>query len=145
MPNRAERRAQSKRSSTVGPPRYDTSRRSNVGLSDERALQERSRRLAEHRSATWTPVSSTQEERMEEASTPAARAGSSLRGVMRIISWTLIVLSMIAFLTVMWLPSHPAWLIILVSAVFVIGVLSLFLTAEDARFNTHVDEHGTAL
>ena len=55
------------------------------------------------------------------------KAPHSLRQWFRVGSWTLIAIAIIAFFVVMWLPSHPMWLIITVSAVFIVGVLSLFL------------------
>ena len=45
----------------------------------------------------------------------------------------------------MWLPSHPMWVIITVSAVFIVGVLSLFFTAGDSKHNPNLDENGTAV
>mgnify|MGYP007041558014 CR=1 FL=1 len=60
-------------------------------------------------------------------------------------SWTLIALSVIAFFVVMWLPTHPLWLILTVSVVFVVGVLSLFFTAGNYRNNPNLDANGTAV
>ena len=59
--------------------------------------------------------------------------------------WTLIAIAIIAFFVVMWLPSHPMWLIITVSAVFIVGVLSLFFTAGDSKHNPNLDQNGTAV
>ena len=51
----------------------------------------------------------------------------------------------IAFFVVMWLPTHPLWLILTVSVVFVVGVLSLFFTAGNYRNNPNLDANGTAV
>ena len=59
--------------------------------------------------------------------------------------WVLIALSAIAFLVVMWLPSHPMWLIATVSIVFAVGVLSLFFTAGNPKHNPNLDQNGTAV
>lgn len=69
----------------------------------------------------------------------------SLRHALWLGGWALIVVSMVAFLVVMWLPSHPLWLIVTVSVIFIIGVLSLFLFSPDARSNPNLDANGTAL
>mgnify|MGYP000107987554 FL=1 len=63
----------------------------------------------------------------------------------RVGSWTLIALSVIAFFVVMWLPTHPLWLILTVSVVFVVGVFSLFFTAGNYRNNPNLDANGTAV
>ena len=73
------------------------------------------------------------------------KAPHSLRQWFRVGSWTLIAIAIIAFFVVMWLPSHPMWLIITVSAVFIVGVLSLFFTAGDSKHNPNLDENGTAV
>lgn len=148
MPNRAERRAQSKRGRQgVQPSNADTRGRGRSGLSDEYALQERSRRLVEHQSAQWQPSSSVED--VDAATSVAdrrpARAGFRVRQWLKLVSWVLIAVSAVAFLVIMWLPGHPMWLIITVSAVFVVGVLSLFLSAEDPRHNPNLDANGTAV
>ena len=56
-----------------------------------------------------------------------------------------IALSVIAFFVVMWLPTHPLWLILTVSVVFVVGVLSLFFTAGNYCNNPNLDANGTAV
>ena len=50
-----------------------------------------------------------------------------------------------AFLVVMWLPSHPMWLISTVAIVFAVGVLSLFFTAGNPKHNPNLDQNGTAV
>ena len=76
-------------------------------------------------------------------------------GAGRVVFWVLavlagvylalIALSVIAFFVVMWLPTHPLWLILTVSVVFVVGVLSLFFTAGNYRNNPNLDANGTAV
>jgi hypothetical protein len=51
----------------------------------------------------------------------------------------------VAFLIVMWIPSLPMWAIITVSAVFAVGVLSLFVVRGDNDKNPYLDENGTAV
>ena len=75
----------------------------------------------------------------------AFKAPHSVRQWFRVGSWTLIALSVIAFFVVMWLPTHPLWLILTVSVVFVVGVLSLFFTAGNYRNNPNLDANGTAV
>ena len=77
--------------------------------------------------------------------TKAFKAPHSVRQWFRVGSWTLIALSVIAFFVVMWLPTHPLWLILTVSVVFVVGVLSLFFTAGNYRNNPNLDANGTAV
>ncbi len=149
MPNRAERRAQSKRSRGGTQPYSDRVQgRGRSTLSDEYALQERSRRLVDHESMQWSPSSSR--EIPSSASRRAVKGRNahpvhSLRHALWLGGWALIVVSMVAFLVVMWLPSHPLWLIVTVSVIFIIGVLSLFLFSPDARSNPNLDANGTAL
>lgn len=66
-------------------------------------------------------------------------------GYGKAVAWTLIVLSAIAFLVVMWIPQLPTWAIITVSAVFIAGVLSLFIIQSPRDVNPNVDENGTAV
>ena len=120
MPNRAERRKAAKDQRRGVPSQYDQTRgRARSGMLDEYALQEKSRRIQEgvDDSGEW----------------------------FRVGSWTLIALSVIAFFVVMWLPTHPLWLILTVSVVFVVGVLSLFFTAGNYRNNPNLDANGTAV
>lgn len=154
MPNRAERRAQQKRARNGnGSRQHDAANGARSGMMDESRLQERSQRIQEGRSQTWTPTSSTMREHEngvtlvehEDASERVLRAPHSARQVFRMITWCVIVLSAIAFFVVMWLPSHPMWLIITVSAVFAAGVLSLFLDAGDWHNNPNLDQNGTAV
>lgn len=73
------------------------------------------------------------------------KAPHSARQWFRVISWLLIALSAIAFLVIMWLPSHPMWLVATVSIVFAVGVLSLFFTAGNPKHNPNLDQNGTAV
>ncbi|WEV73129.1 tripartite tricarboxylate transporter TctB family protein [Bifidobacterium sp. ESL0790] len=149
MPNRAERRAQAKRSRRGEVRQPDEQERGRGGIVDEYSLQERSRRLEENANGEWVPSASKISE--SEHTDPnyndpkIARAPHSLRQWFRVASWTLIVIAAIAFIVVMWLPAHPMWLIITVSAVFIVGVLSLFLTAGDYHHNPNLDDNGTAV
>ena len=68
------------------------------------------------------------------------KAPHSVRQGSRVASWVLIALSAIAFLVVMWLPSHPMWLISTVAIVFAVGVLSLFFTAGNPKHNPNLDQ-----
>ena len=68
-----------------------------------------------------------------------------MRQWFRVVSWVLIVIAAIAFLVIMWLPTHPIWLVATVSGVFVVGVLSLFFTAGDSKHNPNLDQNGTAV
>lgn len=69
------------------------------------------------------------------------KAPHSARQWFRVISWLLIALSAIAFLVIMWLPSHPMWLVATVSIVFAVGVLSLFFTAGNPKHNPNLDQN----
>ncbi|MDF7663875.1 tripartite tricarboxylate transporter TctB family protein [Bifidobacterium sp. ESL0763] len=149
MPNRAERRAQAKRSRKGEVKQREEQARSRNGVVDEYALQERSRRLEDNATGEWVPSASTitpSEPVNPNYNDPKiARAPHSIRQWFRVVSWTLIILAAIAFVVVMWLPSHPMWLIILVSVVFIVGVLSLFFTAGDYHHNPNLDDNGTAV
>ncbi|MCH4208505.1 tripartite tricarboxylate transporter TctB family protein [Bifidobacterium sp.] len=149
MPNRAERRAQDKRSRKGVPQQYDQTRgRARADMIDEYGLQEKSRRLVEHVDGEWTPSAKADDDEIstiENRDPQIIKAPHSLRQFFRILSWTLIGLSVVAFLVIMWLPSHPLWLIITVSAVFVVAVLSLFFVTGDPRHNPNLDANGTAV
>ncbi|WP_022859398.1 membrane protein [Bifidobacterium magnum] len=155
MPNRAERRAQQKRDRGGVPQQYDSTKgRGRSGMLDEAQLQERSRRVKEGSSESWKPTSSVieasdahglAEVELKDDSEKVFKAPHSVRQVFRMITWIVIVLSAIAFFVVMWLPNHPMWLIITVSAIFAAGVLSLFFDAGDWRNNPNLDQNGTAV
>lgn len=148
MVNRAERRAQAKQDRRNTGAREDRTR-SRAGVMDEYALQERSRRLLEHGTGEWKPTATTTT--TSETSDPTfsnpdlVRKPHSLRQTFRIVSWTFIVLSMIAFFIVMWLPQRSVLLVGIVSAIFAIAVLSLFVVSGDSRHNPNLDAHGTAV
>ena len=157
MANRAERRAQAKRNRRGIPSQYDQTRgRGRSGMIDEYQLQEKSRRLQEgiDDSGPWKPTAHVEDIATETAynTNPNYRnpskglsAPSGVKGWARLVSWVLIAASIIGFFVVMWLPSHPLWLIITVSAVFIVGTLSLFFTAGDSKRNPNLDANGTAV
>ncbi|RBP97987.1 hypothetical protein CRD60_02060 [Bifidobacterium aemilianum] len=151
MVNRAERRAQAKRGSKGVPSQYDqTQGRARSGMVDEYSLQERSRRLEEHAKGEWKPSSSTIDAKLtlddiNSYNPERVHKHRSLRQWLRLFSWILISLSAIAFIVVMWLPKHPIWLVITVSAVFAVGVLGILLFAGGAKDNPNLDEYGTAI
>ena len=154
MANRAERRKAAKDQRRGIPSQYDQTRgRARAGMIDEYQLQEKSRRLQEGLGdGPWKPTAHfASEETSVFESDPnyrdpkAFRAPHSTRQWFRVLSWTLIVLAAIAFIVIMWLPSHPMWLVAAVAGVFVVGVLSLFLTAGDSKNNPNLDSNGTAV
>ena len=148
MPNRAERRKAAKDQRRGVPSQYDQTRgRARSGMLDE---------YAEHAGSggVWKPSARTEvDEEVESVfeanpnyqDPKAFKAPHSVRQWFRVGSWTLIALSVIAFFVVMWLPTHPLWLILTVSVVFVVGVLSLFFTAGNYRNNPNLDANGTAV
>lgn len=148
MPNRAERRAQAKRNRRGVPQQYDqTQGRARSGMLDEYQLQEKSRRLQDGTDGPWKPSASTITETENVLNTnpdyknpKMFKAPHSVRQWFRVASWVLIALSAIAFLVVMWLPSHPMWLISTVAIVFAVGVLSLFFTAGNPKHNPNLDQ-----
>lgn len=125
MPNRAERRAQAKQNRRGVPQQYDQTRgRGRSGMLDEYQLQEKSRRLQDGTDGPWKPTGGSVVENESLLTTnpdytnpKMFKAPHSMRQWFRVASWTLIALSAIAFLVVMWLPSHPMWLIATVSIV----------------------------
>ena len=153
MPNRAERRANAKADRRGVPSQYDqTQGRGRAGMIDEYQLQEKSRRLQEGTDGPWKPTAHTISEQENVLATnpnysnpKAFKAPHSVRQWFRVVSWILIVASVIGFFVGMWLPSHPIWLIATISGVFIVGVLSLFFTAGNYRHNPNLDENGTAV
>ena len=159
MPNRAERRAQAKRAKrgetattsrntrTARAPRRDDA-------VDEYSLQQRSLHLQESSTDEWKPSASTEPRSHDKDVTPddlafrnpkKAPAPSTVRGWGRFFSWLFIVLSAIAFIIVMFLPSKPLWAIVTGSVIFILGVLSLFLFGGSPSENPNVDSNGTAV
>ena len=157
MANRAQRRADAKKARRGIPSQYDQTRgRGRANMLDEYALQEKSRRIAEGKDVAgeWKPRGFVKDEEPEATAATnfsyenptAAKSPMSVGKVFRIIGWVFIALAAIAFFVVMWLPQHPLWLIITVSAVFAVGVLSLFFTnGNSAGRNPNLDENGTAV
>lgn len=124
----------------------------HVRKADEDQLQEKSRRLQDGTDGPWKPTGGTIEETESLLTTSPNytnpkmfKAPHSARQWFRVISWLLIALSAIAFLVIMWLPSHPMWLVATVSIVFAVGVLSLFFTAGNPKHNPNLDQNGTAV
>ncbi|MFT8988106.1 MAG: tripartite tricarboxylate transporter TctB family protein [Bifidobacterium psychraerophilum] len=150
MANRAARRAQARSNQKGIPSQYDQSNgRGRSGMIDEHALQERSRRLQNHESAEWKPSGGTdldavQVDQQQRNENPMHMPHSP-RQWMRLISWVLIVAACIAFLVIMWLPSVPLWLVITISAVFAVGVLSLFFVGGSPHENPNLDDYGAAV
>lgn len=155
MPNRAERRANARRSRNSsrndGRPQMVRSRQ---GLVDEYSLQERSIRLQNGETGPWKPSATKLDVEQSGSSVPEdfsvnnpkdLRGPHGVKGWLRFFCWLLIVLSAIAFFVVMWIPNMPVWSIIVVSVVFAIGVLSLFFVAGNAKDNPNVDANGTAV
>ena len=154
MPNRAERRKAAKDSRRGIPSQYDQTRgRARSGMIDEYALQQKSIRLQDGMDGgEWKPTGgSIAESDVTLTTNPGYsnpkmfKAPHSLRQWFRVASWTLIALSIIAFFVVMWLPSHPLWLVATISGVFIVGVVSLFFTAGNPKHNPNLDAHGTAV
>ena len=142
MPNRAERRAQAKAGRRGVPSQYDQTRgRGRSGMIDEYQLQQKSQRLQDGTDGTeWKPSGGTIADTETLLTTnpnytnpKMFKAPHSLRQWFRVGSWTLIAIAIIA------------WLIITVSAVFIVGVLSLFFTAGDSKHNPNLDQNGTAV
>ena len=128
------------------PVRYGRNQtRSRTALLDEDSLQERSRRLAEQGTAEWKPSSLETQQDTESADRQETRGSMGWRGWLSIASWTIIVLSVVGFFVLMWLPTHPFWLVLTVSIVFGVGVLSLFIASPGRNENPRLDENGTAL
>lgn len=151
MVNRAERRARDKQRRKGIPAQYDqTNGRGRGGMIDEYTLQERSRRLQEHEHGQWKPTSNVtqqqaQLERAKRRTQVADGTWESVRKILSIFAWTVILLSALAFFIVMWLPHRPVWLVLVVSVLFALGVIGLFFIAGNAQRNPRLDEHGTAL
>ncbi|NMM97879.1 tripartite tricarboxylate transporter TctB family protein [Bifidobacterium olomucense] len=153
MPNRAERRAQAKANRKGIPSQYDATRgRGRAGMIDEYQLQQKSIRLQDGTDGEWKPsgghiaeVETVLNTNPDYTDPKMFKAPHSVRQWFRVGSWTLIALAIIAFFVVMWLPSHPMWLIATVSGVFIVGVVSLFFTAGDSKHNPNLDQNGTAV
>ena len=132
MPNRAERRAQAKRNRRGVPQQYDqTQGRARSGMLDEYQLQEKSRRLQDGTDGPWKPSASTITETENVLNTnPDYKNPKMFKAPHSVV---------------MWLPSHPMWLISTVAIVFAVGVLSLFFTAGNPKHNPNLDQNGTAV
>ncbi len=151
MPNRAERRAQQKKNRGGVPQQYDqTNGRARSGMLDEYELQQKSIRLEEGTDGEWKPTAHIRNVNAAQVADPRTRnpkllkAPHSLRQGFRVVSWVLIIAAAIAFCVVMWL-SAPTWVVLIVAAVFAVGVLSLFFTAGNSKNNPNIDANGTAV
>ena len=143
MPNREERRARARRERRSGSPRSSAPvAPRGSGRVNEYDLQERSRRLAEGSAGPWVPSASDAEQWGDEPPTASHRSAAWWA---RVVCWSLIALSVVAFLVAMWLPSHPLWLLIVVAVAFAIGILSLFFVSRDPSSNPRLDDNGTAV
>lgn len=151
MTNRAERRAQAKRSRRGGQDSYRGADRGRAGVIDERTLQERSRRLAAGESGEWKPRGHSELSDKNPVGNPNYRnpklvkAPHSLRQWLRIFAWMLIIGSGIAFLVCMWFPSIPLWGTITMAGVFCFGIVLLFFVGGSYKDNPNLDSYGTAV
>ncbi len=151
MANRKERRAKERQSRKGIPSQYDeTKDRARGGMTDEYNLQERSRRLQESGTGPWKPTSNvTAEEERLARNVKRSQVGDDtwnvVRKVVGVFSWAVILLSALAFLVIMWLPSQPIVLVVVVSVLFALGVFGLFFSFSNSRQNPRLDEHGTAI
>lgn len=159
MPNRAERRAAARRGRRAGGRSVDPSRmpaRSREGLVDEYSLQQRSIRLQNGETGEWKPAAhfdgpqrtdgvGIDSDGLSVRDPKNLRGPHGVRGWVRFFCWLLIVLSAVAFVVVMWIPNMPTWSIILVAAIFAVGVLSLFFVAGNPKDNPNIDANGTAV
>ncbi|OZG50936.1 hypothetical protein [Bombiscardovia coagulans] len=151
MSNRAERRAQAKSAQQEGRGPYARgSMKSRRGVVDESSLQDKARRLANGDNGEWKPsghhdvtYSTAVNPNLNDAK--LSHKPRSVKQWFRFVSWTLIVLSAIAFLVVMWIPNLPMWAIVTISAVFIVGVLSLFFVGGSYKENPRLDSYGTAV
>lgn len=148
MANRAQRRANQKAARTTtknGQPEVSRSATTQATFNNQ------ADRVAEGKDQ-WVPGridpdGNVIDETAEEAETAAPKISRkrTWRDWLKVCSWTLITLSAIAFLVVMWIPNLPIWAVITVSAFFVVGVLSLFVVRGDHDKNPYLDENGTAV
>lgn len=151
MANRKERRARDKQNRRGIPSQYDeTKGRARGGMIDEYNLQERSRKLQENGAGPWKPTSNvTAEEEKIARNIRRAESGddtwNAVRKVIGVFSWAVILISAVAFLVIMWLPSQPIALVITIAVLFALGVFGLFFSFSNAKQNPRLDEHGTAL
>ena len=98
----------------------------------------------------WKPSSSvTEQEEQLTRNIKRAKAGddtwNTVRKVIGVCSWAVLLLSAFAFLAIMWLPSQPMVLVITVAVLFALGVFGLFFSFSNSKQNPRLDQHGTAL
>jgi Flp pilus assembly protein TadB len=145
MANRAQRRAQARNKDA------QTLSREQRSANDQATFEARADRVARTNSGVWRPgkvednvIPTPQEVEEQKVEEQEHRKHTGL-DVAKFISWLIIVLSALAFMIVMWIPRLPMWVIILVSAIFVVGVLSLFIVRSPHYHNPYLDENGTAV
>lgn len=145
MPNRAQRRANARRSNDDNVQRR---------VSDQGLFEAKADAVAEGRTGEWRPsrVDTVEQVRHEDERTPQekdAEAHVAPRmsgwGIAKLMSWLLIILSSLAFLILMWIPGLPLWAILTVTIVFGIGVISLFVVRSPHDVNPNLDANGTAV
>lgn len=144
MPNRAQRRAQARN-------KNDQLSREQRSANDQATFEARADRVARTNTGEWRPgrveasvIPTPQEQEARRVEEQKHRKRTGL-DVAKFVSWLLIVLSAIAFLVIMWIPRLPIWVIITVCAVFVVGVMSLFIVRSPHVKNPYLDENGTAV
>ncbi|MFT9243540.1 MAG: tripartite tricarboxylate transporter TctB family protein [Bifidobacterium aquikefiri] len=150
MPNRSQRRANARNERKGIPTQYDQTRgRGRGGMLDEQSLQEKSRRIQANEDGVWKPAGHVdvdiQKTATKDQAMPSIGTPSTFRQWLRILSWILIVVSACAFVVIMWASTTPLWLVITVSALFAVGVLSLFIVGGSPRENPNLDDNGTAV
>jgi Flp pilus assembly protein TadB len=117
--------------------------RSRAGLLDESSLQRKSENLSDRGVGEWVPNASSLYDEAENDG-EIRRKRTPIQWV-RFAFWALIVVAAIAFVVVMWIPSLPQMVVIIIAAVLAVGVLSLFFTRPSHEKNPYVDENGTAV
>ncbi|MCI1901159.1 MAG: hypothetical protein LKI93_00260 [Bifidobacteriaceae bacterium] len=159
MANRAQRRANQRAANKNGESGQPEGTQS---ATSQAMFNNKADRVAEGRDE-WVPgrvdangdtvtaaqASANEEARAEhdakvQANVSLARKRTT-KGWLKFFSWLLIGLSALAFLIVMWIPNLPMWAIVTVSAIFAVGVLSLFVVRGDNDKNPYLDENGTAV
>lgn len=143
MSNRAERRARDKGAHKSEKTSFSRgAAKSRRGTMDEMSLQEKSRRLANGEDGQWKPTGHSESVLNE---TKLVKKPGGVKQWFRALSWTLIVLSALSFLVVMWVPDVPMWAILTICAVFSVSVLSLFFVGGSYKDNPQLDSYGTAV
>jgi Flp pilus assembly protein TadB len=143
MANRAERRAQAK-ADRRGKNDNGQQVRSRAGLLDESSLQRKSENLSDRGVGEWVPSASSLYNSSVDSSSDMHRRRTPVQWV-RFFFWFLIIIAAVAFIVVMWIPSLPQLVVVIIAAVLAVGVLSLFFTRPSHEKNPYLDENGTAV